>query len=54
MSCMITYIIEELNQGVGSQLSIILDDLIVGKDVDALHLIQTWRESVLFEPAIPH
>lgn len=36
-----TYVIEELNQSIGSQLSIILNDFIVSKDINALHLIQT-------------
>lgn len=36
-----TYIVEELHQGVGGQLAIVLDDLVIGKDVNTLHLIQT-------------
>lgn len=36
-----TYIVEELHQGVGGQLAVILDDLVIGKDVNTLHLIQT-------------
>lgn len=40
MQC--TYIVDELDQGVGGQLSIVLNDLIIGKDVDAFHLIQAW------------
>lgn len=41
-----THVVEELHQRVGRQLSVILDDLIVGKYVDALHLIQTFRGRV--------
>lgn len=37
-----TYIVEELHQGVGGQFAVVLDDLIIGEDVNALHLIQTW------------
>lgn len=40
-SHIVTYIIEELNQRVGSQLSVILDDFIVSEDINTLHLIQT-------------
>ena len=39
-----THIIKELNQSVSCQLSIVLNDLVISKDVDALHLIQTWGE----------
>lgn len=42
------YIIEELDQGVSGQFSIILNYFIVRKDVDALHLIQTWCEKHVF------
>lgn len=39
-----TYIIEELNQSIGSQLSIILNDFIISEDINTLHLIQTLWE----------
>lgn len=38
----LTYIVQELHQGVGGQFAVVLDDLVIGKDVNTLHLIQTW------------
>lgn len=45
---LVTYIIEELHQGVGGQFAIVLDDLVIGEDVNTLHLIQAWWESGVF------
>ncbi len=39
----ITHIIEELQQRVSRQLSVVLDDLVISKDVDAVHLQQTCQ-----------
>ena len=38
----VTYIVQELHQSVGGQFAVILDDLVISKDVNTLHLIQTW------------
>lgn len=38
-----THIVEELQQRVGRQLSVVLDDLVISKDVDAVHLQQTCQ-----------
>ncbi len=43
----ITHIIEELQQRVSRQLSVVLDDLIISKDVDAVHLQQTCQNKHL-------
>lgn len=45
---LVAYIVQELHQGVGGQFAVVLDDLVIGKDVNTLHLIQTWRENSFF------
>lgn len=44
VSTNVTYIVQEFNNGICSQLSVVLNYFIVCKDVDAVDFIQTWWE----------